>query len=312
MTDNIPDFPDSRKFTLNDIDWFYQYYIEHGFNPYVDIHPENLYVWLNIHNDLTISRLDGFLILSYTNILDDNKFNIIPLANPLKNQVLEQIMSYLKNRGLPLEIREIPSTICDELDQDQWQLDDDRDSFEYILDTSQQSLLEGKIFHHQRRRINYFEREHSNDEIEIKYFREFDDEIKEAFSRHIDTMSFNSSDESAQNNVVEPVTIRKNLEYAPTFHKKALVTKINGDVVSLAMLSYIDKNTAAINHLKVDYSVKYIFQYTIYQLAKILKDDGIAEMNIEQDLGISGLRTFKERLEPSRLLEKKIIRSRHQ
>lgn len=74
------------------------------------------------------------------------------------------------------------------------------------------------------------------------------------------------------------------------------------------MISYLDNNTAAINHIKVNYSVQDIFRYTVYRLAKILKKSGIAEMNFEQDLGIEGIRTFKMRLRPSRFLEKKIIR----
>ncbi len=311
MVDNLPIFPNSRPFTLDDTEWFYHYYIDNGFSPYVDIHPENLYVWLNIHNDLAISKSDGAIILSYTNALDKDNHNIIPLANPINDLVVKKIMSYLESISKPLEIREIPSIICNKLDQNQWRIDDDRDSFEYILDTDQQSKLEGKIFHHQRRRINYFEREHPSNTVEINFYKEFNDNLKQTFYHHIDSMPFNSNINSSQDNVIEPITIRKNLEYASIFNKKALEIRINGNVVSLVMFSYLDENTAAINHLKVDYSVQYIFQYTIYQLAKILKQEGINEMNVEQDLGISGLRIFKERLRPSRFLEKKIIRPRH-
>jgi hypothetical protein len=76
------------------------------------------------------------------------------------------------------------------------------------------------------------------------------------------------------------------------------------------MISFLDKNTAGGNFLKVDYSVRNIFRYTVYQLAIKLRQDGIKEINIEQDLGIEGLRSFKKHLSPLRMLEKKIIRSR--
>jgi len=311
MLETVPKFPDFRLFNISDIKWYYDYYCSKNLNPYADINPENLFVWLNMNDDLMISELNDDVVIRYTNVLDNNRINIIPLANPIHNSSLEKIMSYLKENNLPLELNEIPSISCHDLDNTKWQVEDDRNSYEYILDTQQQSVLEGKEFSRQRRRINFFEREHLNEPIDIQYYIEIDEQVKDIFLHHIDTMPFNSNSEASQKNSTEPIAIRKNLDYAAAFHKKALIIKIDGQVVSLAIISYLDKNTAAINHIKVDYSVQYIFQYTIYRLAKILQENGISEMNIEQDLGIEGLRTFKERLQPSRFLKKNIIRPLH-
>jgi len=310
MPETLPKFPNFRPFTINDTTWFYDYYMTNSLNPYVDIHPQNLFVWLNINNDLMISKLENSVVLRYTNILDDNKTNIVPLSNPLNESVVEKVLEYLDDNGFTPEIHEIPSTICINLDQNRLLIENDRDSYEYILDTTQQSSLLGSDFSRQRRRIKFFEREHFEDIIEVKYYNEIDDDLKKTFQHHIDTMSLNSNEESSKRNIVEPTAIIRNLEYASFFHKQALVIIINNKVVSITMMSPLDNKTVAINHLKVDYSVQYIFQYTIYQLAKILKEHDFLEMNLEQDLGIDGLRIFKERLQPSRYLEKKIIRPR--
>ena len=249
--------------------------------------------------------------MRYTNVLENNQVNIIPLAKILSDSIIEMIMQYLSDNNLPCKISEIPSRLCRNLDHQKWQIDDDRDSFEYILDIHQQSLLEGSKFSRQRRRINFFEREHTNDTVNIQYYNELTDEIKEFFFHHICTMDINSSEESSRQNIFEPMAIQKNLEYALYFGKKALIIKVDNRIVSLSMISYLDNHTASINHIKVDYRVQYIFQYTVYSLAKILKEKGFDEMNFEQDLGIEGLRVFKERLKPSRLLEKQIIRPRY-
>jgi hypothetical protein len=312
ITEKVPEFPKFRSFSIDDVDWYYAYYLEKKINPYVDIHPENLFVWLNFNNDLTISRLDDCIIIKYTNVLDKNKKNIIPLSNLLKDSTIERIMAYLKAHNLPLEIHEVPSKTCSALSPNKWVMENDRDSYEYILDTKQQLLLEGGDFTAHRRCVHTFEKEHSNDLVEIKYYKEFNEEIKDIFYRHINSMPFNHSEKMSQQNLAEPIIIRKNLDYALTFHKKVLLIKINGETASVAMVSYLDKNTAAINHLKVDYSIQDIFKYTNYQLAKILIDDNIKEINIEQDLGIEGMRMFKENMKPSRFLEKKIIRPRPQ
>ena len=312
MKNNTPEFPNFRPYTINDTKWYYDYYIKQGLSPYADINPENLFVWLNINNDLMISELDGIIIIRYTNILDDNNINVIPIVNPLNDSIIDKIMSYLNENNLPLEIHEVPSIICNELDHNKWLIEDDRDSYEYILDTNQQSKLQGGDYSRQRKIIKTFERVQSKNNIDIQYYKNINDNIKEAFLHHINTMPLNSKEESSGQNVAEPIAIKRNLEYASIFHKKALVIRINERIISLSMISFLDKKTAAINHLKVDYSIQDIFRYTVYQLAKILKQEGINEMNIEQDLGIKGIRDFKIILRPKRLLEKKIIRPRPQ
>lgn len=312
MTATLPNFPFFRKFTFDDVSWYYDFYIKNGLNPYADINQENLLVWLNMKNDLEVSILNGSVIFKYTNVLHNNRVNVIPLEKTLNGPVINGVMSYLKYNGLPLEIREIPSVICNDLDDKEWVIEDDRDSYEYILNTHQQSSLEGGDFCRHRRRLNVFEREHANDKVDIQYYHEFNDEIIGVFIQHINGMAFNNSEEASKENLLEPIAIRRNINYAKIFHKKALIIKINGQVVSISMISLLDEHTAVINHLKVNYSVQHIFQYTIYQLAKILKENGINEMNIEQDLGIEGLRAYKERLKPSRYLEKKIITPRFQ
>lgn len=312
MIEKVPEFPDFRPFTIDDIKWYYDYYIEKKLNPYVDIHPENMLTWLNINNDLMVSRLDDGFVIKYTNVLDGNHFNIIPIMNPLKDSTIEKIMSYLGENNLPLEMHEVPSIICGELSRNKWLAENDRDSYEYILDTDQQSMLQGNNFYHRRRNIGIFKRMYPSEVISVQYYKQFDDDVKKSFLHHIDTMPFNSRKEASQKNLVEPIAIRKNLKYASAFHKRAMIIKINDEIVSIAMFSYLDNHTAAINHIKVNYSIQDIFKYTVYCLASTLKEDNMNEMNMEQDLGMEGLRAYKIKLQPSRLLEKKIIRPRPQ
>lgn len=310
MNEALPDFPDFRLFTINDLSWYGDYYLSNNLSPYADLSPDDILIWLNYNDDLMISHLDDTVILFYTNVLDNNRINVIPLASSLNDSALEKIMAYLQEKKLPAELREIPSVICGELDNNTWLIEDDQNSFEYILDTHEQSSLIGSQFSRQRRRINFFDRNHLEDTIDIHYHQEINETLKEEILSYIDTVPFNSSVEASAENCTEPIAIRRNLNYAPVFHKKALIIRINGAIVAFALISNLDEKSVAINHLKVNYSVQYIFQYTIYLLAKILASEGIPEMNIEQDLGIEGLRIFKERLHPSRFLEKKIIRPR--
>lgn len=305
MLDNIPTFPNFRLFLIDDINWYEQYYYDNKLNPYVDIHPANLFVWLDMNNDLGISKIDNCLIISYTNSLDGKEKNMIPISENITDDIIGKIFLYQQKNNLPNAIKEIPSISCQCISTIKWVTENNRNSFEYILDNNQQFDLIGDHFYHTR---NFIKR-HETDDIEVKFYEEFNDGIKNEFLHHIETKDLTIHDSSQYDNF-ELIAIKRNLEYADIFKKKAMIIKINGEVVSLSMIAYLDDKTAAINHLKVDYSIKDIFRYTVYQLAKNLLDRGITEMNFEQDLGIEGMRKFKELLKPSRFLEKVTIKPR--
>lgn len=308
--ENVPEFPLFIPFALNDaLTWYQAFYRENKLDPYTDISPANILAWINFNNDLVVSKIDNCVIFKYSNILDNNKINLLPLAEQLTDQVIEKAMQYLKDNNLATELHEVPSVICSALDQTKWKLEDDRANYEYILDTSEQTLLEGNDFYRQRKIVRHFERVHSQDTIDVEY-REIDEEIRSMFLQHIKTKPLNNREEAATKNVEEPTAIQNNLELAEAFHKKALVVKINNAVVSLTIFSPLNQEVVAVNHIKVDYAVPEIFRYTIYQLAKKLQENGIKEMNAEQDLGEDGIREFKELLRPVRFLEKKIIKPR--
>ena len=193
MTKELPVFPNFRRFNLDDTKWYYDYYLLNALNPYADIHPANLFIWLNINNDLMISKFNNSIIFRYTNVLNNNQINIIPIEKNVDDLVIDEIMSFLKIKNLPLEIREIPSIMCENLDSTRWVIKNDRDSYEYILNTSQQSSLEGSDFALHRKRINIFEREHCNDLVDVEYMKTITSTIKEAFLHQIDTMPLNKS-----------------------------------------------------------------------------------------------------------------------
>jgi len=57
-------------------------------------------------------------------------------------------------------------------------------------------------------------------------------------------------------------------------------------------------DTYIVNHLRVDYSYPYIFDYLTHEFAKIAAGDNIPRLNFEMDLGIEGLKRHKIALRP--------------
>ena len=307
---NLPLFPLFRPFTIDDIDWYKKFYSKSKLNPYVDIHYTNLLTWLNINKNLQISRINRTtLVFKYINPLNKNQINIIPLSKSLTDKYVEEIFSYISKNSLEATVQEVPSIICTKLDNKKWEINSYRDGFEYILDLEEHVTLRGSKFEKQRNVISRFNRDNILNKIDIEYHDSIDDTIIKIFSDYISRNELNHH-KNTKDNIFEAKVIKKNLDLAKLLNKKVLTISSNGRNIAIAMFCFLDDKTAAFNHLKVDYSINYIFDYAIHQLSLFLFKQGIKEMNIEQDLGIEAMRFHKEKLRPSRFLEKVTIRPR--
>lgn len=307
----LPNFPNFRPFNVADIDWYNSFYIKNGLNPYADAHFGNLLTWLDINNDLNISVIrDDAVVFKYTNPLNSNEINLLPLAHNLTNDDIEKITNYIKGCGSLASIQEIPSTICRNLDKDRWRIEEFRDSYEYVYSVKEQSELIGPEFSNHRRVRSHFERTYLKDDIIISLSDCSNEDSSKLIINFIEHNKLNHSEEAEVNNKYESNVIKKSQKLSSYLHKKLMTIKINGRVVAIVIISFLDQKTISLNHIKVDYSIRDIFNYTFYRLAKLLDEMDIDEINLEQDLGIDGMRIHKEKLRPSRMLEKKIIRPR--
>jgi hypothetical protein len=297
-------FPNFKRFTSSDFE-AYELFYKSTFAPYGDISPTNLLVWLDIDGTLEIARLDDAIVLKYSNPFENLAQNYVLLEPIASYEHIEAIFSLAKNRDL-IHMNEQPASPFMHLMNDQRLIiEPNRDSYEYILSTAQHTYLEGKAFSRQRRRVAFFEREHEDNDITIEYLDKPDEIIKSQLLDKVSSWQLNSkNDDDDLNREFEALMFAiQSLENK----RECLIIRINGEIASFTIHTIFDDN-AIIGHLKVDYDIQYMFDYTTHHLAKELFKRGIAFMNFEQDLGIPGLRDHKMRLRPVKMLEKINIR----
>lgn len=296
----FPAFPNFRKFKQTEVRQYEAYYAT--IQPYADLNAANLFIWADIFNDLSVSVLDGTLVLRYTNPFQNKRTTYALSGKPISPENLLKIFAYQMDRGDDVILREVPSHLLP-CDDSRFISYDDRDSYEYILSVEQHATYPGKAFSRQRRRIGFFEREHRNDTFTVEHRPYIDHALAgelEEFMTSYDTMNDLSDDN------LEPIALQKALTFSKKLGKEVFLIRMNNRLVAFCIFVRVGP-TAIVNHIKVDRDIQYMFDYSTYRLAQYFYAAGIQEMNFEQDLGLPGLRDHKTRLRPIRFLKKSCI-----
>ena len=103
----------------------------------------------------------------------------------------------------------------------------------------------------------------------------------------------------------EGQAIDRTLSSALALDTRNLCLFLDGELQAVLLFhEAIDGKHYIINHLKVDYTIPFIFDFMTCQIAKLAMDNSIPFLNIEMDLGIESLRQHKMGLRPAGFFKK--------
>lgn len=274
-------------------------------SPYADYSFANLIIWLDLNDDLEICLLNNNVIIKYHDILQDSLPHVVSIVGKTKIlDSLKQIDDYLIDSGEPRVLYAVPEEIAIEAAKI-YRVEEERDSFDYILKVDEQVELAGTRFGKYRRKVNKLinngEISLSSKEIPLES-PEGRREIEEALSLWDQDMhQFTNNDPRR----TESLAIKRTLEYAEAFGFRSVGIYIDNQLEAFTLFR-IDKSrsVANINHTKTPYRMPFVFDYAVHATAKILQHENIQLINFEQDLGIPGLREHKLGLRPIKFLKK--------
>lgn len=258
-----------------------------------------LFIWLNYNDDLEISSLNGNFILKYTNIFTEKlSYSICGHENLI--ETLNTV--FTAPELLVHEIENISQAMATLLADAPFILNEDRDSFDYILDADQQVKLTGTVLGKQRRKINKFIRSTGLDVA----IREIDILSKPVREQLVNTMhtwdslySFGGNDSSH----IEGLAINRAFIYSESIPLGCIGIYINKKLEGFTLFQKREQYTL-IHHTKVSYNYPNLFDFAVYATISQLRTKGVTLINFEQDLGIEGLREHKLGLRPIRMHKK--------
>jgi hypothetical protein len=277
------------------------------FEPYSDYNYVSLFSW-NARGDSFISALNGNVVISLKDYLSDKRiisfigsYKIIDTAIELLDYVSINYQ-YVKNLQL------IPENMANILrSDDRFNVTEDHDNHDYVLSASDASNnFPGSRYKKKRQNIHKFE------QIYGKTSKMVDLELLDK-TNCLKILELNKSwankgtDGSKEdyNDEVATKRLLDNYNILSEFSNLKCSSLYIDDNFAAYTIYEIDDNFAILHFAKSDFKFRHSATYLQAKLLKEIFDKyNIDEVNIEQDLGIEGLRTFKMRHSPSSFLKK--------
>ena len=302
----LPIFPNFRALKLDEKEGYEKLISE--FPPFSDIAFATLHIWWNLDNQLKISSLNDNLVISYE-LTDDERNSGYGLVGKNKiDETIQIIFDELKRQDMEQKLVHVPNFVFENVtNRSKLQLTEELDYNEYIVDSSSLSKLEGTPHRITRRKVKRFWNAALDKKVEIRELDLSDKNIKEELYSAI------ISWEKTQPNNNDPEQIQrramaKTIEHSDELGIKHVGLFINDKLCGIQLYHKShDNNHYVLHHLKVDYTVPYIFDYLTHHMAIKAVEDNIEFLNIEMDLGIEGLRQYKMGLRPAHFFRKYTI-----
>ena len=302
IKNSLPQFPEFIKLDISHKQLIDSY--SSNFRPYSDYNFTSMLCY-DVDEIMEISILNGNLIVKFSDYLDGSPFYSFLGKNQIMDTI-EMLLDYsIKNLGknyLGLIGEEIVQADMDIFSY--FQVSENRDQFDYILNLDLLANLNGKAFKSKRQLLSRFMRNHPNSEFrtidlsltqiqtEILYlvfkWAHFGTEFQKEFDHELSA-------------------IRKFIKYNEHFDFYCTGLFDNNRLIAFSLNELIDKPYSICHFMKADPSYSSSFNALDNFSAKELIKKGYTYLNIEQDLGLEGLRNSKMSLRPEFLLKKYTI-----
>jgi|GEM_PF-2504383 len=294
-----------KTLTFSDFDTINEFVNKLEF--YSDFNFLSLFSW-SLHSQTSYCLDDDCLYISLPDYITQ-EMSYSFLAKNNYSECFIKYCEWLTRMSFPLKFNLIPQIVKEKLMDDLILTDyrveavKDRDSFDYVISPSKISQALGSEFSDFRYKIKRFEKEFGNNMNIRKLNTNSDKDIVSCIELANKWASKDKDNPTAHKDEIDAyirfLHAAKRLDNLIT-----VLFTYNDEVVAFAACELLD-NTRAIGHfLKYDPAYQGIYYYVVNNICKQLYALGIKELNIEQDLGIPGLRQAKMYLRPSRLLEK--------
>lgn len=253
----------------------------------------NLFSWRGAYNYM-VSLLDGLLILR----LDASEFTrfLQPLGTADPTEVIGRVLEDTK--GAFIRIPEDAAGFFEK--SNRFRVEEDINNWDYLYLSSDLIDLSGRKYDGKRNLIKKFKSEYDYAYMDIKahdaaLILEFEEAwcaIKDC--DHVEGL----------NN--EREVIRQIIAHFADFGLKAGVIKVKGKIRAVAIAEALNTDTLVIHILKADPAMAGLYQVMLNDFLRA-HAKAYKYVNLEQDLGIAGLRASKQSYHPVKMIKKYTI-----
>jgi len=250
----------------------------------------NLFSWKETY-DYQVSLLDGLLILRLGEGAPARFLQPIGLAEPV--EVIRRILEDTKGAFI-----RIPEDVAGFFEKSsRFQVEEDRNSWDYLYLYPDLLNLSGRKFDAKRNQIKKFKSEYDYVYMDINVsdaplILEFEDAwcwLKDC--DHVEGLDN------------EREMLRRLIAHFADFALQAGAIKVNGKIRAMAVAEALNTDTLVMHILKADPALAGLYQVMLNDFLRV-QAKAFKYVNLEQDLGIPGLRVSKQSYHPARMIKK--------
>lgn len=300
----IPTFPSFKKLELSDKESVLK--ITNKFEPYSDFDFANILFW-DYKEQMLISELNGNLVIKFNDYLNGKNFYTFIGTNEVE-ATIHLLLKHADSVEIEKYIKLIPKIVIDNLENHAFNITEDPDNMDYILSIEKLHSYEGPELAAKRRSVNTFIRRTPICDFKVL------DLHNESTLTDIDRLFILwhtqkvEDGESTADSGHEYAALKRCLKYAKDLNILGCGLYVENKLVAFWIIGLL-QDSFSISHFEKADTKKYqgIFPYFKQKVAAELLSRGIKYINLEQDLGIPGLRQSKNAYLPIKFLKKFII-----
>ncbi len=298
----IPQFPNFKTLEITNREAVLR--IIKSFSPYSDFDFGSMWSW-DYTNSMSISELNNNLVVKFSDYITGEYFYSF-LGSNLLNETANILLSHAKDNGLLPYLKLVPQIVAHNLNQIDFVTTADPDNFDYVLTMENLATLAGSELSSKRRAANIFIRRHG--ELAVAAIDLAEPEVKQEIFDLFALWAHQKIERGQDSNEHELVAIERCLENAEKLDLFAAGMYDQEKLIAFWIVG-LRENNCSISHFEKADTGNYegIFPYFKREVAKLLLRKDVHYINLEQDLGIPGLRQSKQAYQPTHTFDKYIV-----
>ncbi len=298
----IPEFPNFKKLELSDREEIEKITSKHP--PYSDFNFTSMWSW-DVHQEVVWSVLNGNLVVRFNDYITKEPFFSYFGTNQI-DKTADEVIKYAEMNGTKPILKLIPRVSVNNLDKNLFVVEEDISNFDYILSSEKMFTYAGSKLANKRTYARRFLKDGHDFTFELKDLEDKDlhKKIEEVFLLWVDLKQIKAEDTHNEFNALKRFL---ELSTKPQFFCGLLW--VSNKLVGFWLLEDLGDEYVIDHFQKAD--TRYftgISAFLMQQTAKAMLEKGRLYINHEQDLGLAGLHTHKQSLDPSYYLRKYIVR----
>lgn len=289
---NIPGYPDFRPLEMGDREALNEVFRA---NPpeISELTFTNLYAWREVYKP-QIAQLNGFILICSDCVMERKFFVPIGAGNikiPMQKLLKEKKCLFFR----------VPENIKALFEKDNlYRIEFDSDNSDYLFRTSDLITLAGKKYDGKRNQIKKFKTFFNYDYVKLD-----SSHVQECFQFEEEWCSIKHCD-SVEGLFKERRAIREMLVHCEEFDLIAGAIRVEEKICALAVAQRLNRNTLVLHVLKAKPVMDGLYQVICNEfLARQSREYEF--VNMEQDLGVEGLRKSKLSYHPIEMVKKYTI-----